>query len=333
LLSLVNEFSSAINQPLELKGILQTAVDDLTRVLNVAQTGLALFDQQRQHLTVVAENSAPGSHPSVGTELPIAGNLSMERILATRKYLYVGDAQHDPLLENIREIMILRQVFSILIVPLVVREEVIGTIGFDAIGAKRIFTNEEIGLAETIANLMAVRIEQARLLEELQRQAIVDELTRIYNYPGLLEHGAREIERARRFKRPLSAFFFDIDNFKDFNNRYSHTVGNLVLQAVSQCCCTITRTVDLVARYGGDEFVILLPEADLASARQVAERLRKAIEATRVTTEWGELGVTISLGVAEYEPGMVDLVALMDRANRAEHQAKELGRNRVEIAI
>lgn len=157
-------------------------------------------------------------------------------------------------------------------------------------------------------------------------------MTRIYNYRGLLEHGAREIERARRFKRPLSAFFFDIDNFKDFNNRYSHTVGNLVLQAVSQCCCAITRTVDLVARYGGDEFVILLPEADLASARQVAERLRKAIEANRVITEWGELGVTISLGVAEYEPGMVDLVALMDRANQAEHQAKELGRNRVEIA-
>lgn len=333
LLSLVNEFSSAINQPLELKGILQAAVDDLTRVLNVAQTGLALFDKQRQHLTVVAENSAPGSHPSVGTELPIAHNLSMERILATKKYLYVEDAQHDPLLENIREIMILRQVFSILIVPLVVREEVIGTIGFDAIGAKRIFTKEEIGLAETIANLMAVRIEQARLLEELQHQAIVDELTRIYNYRGLLEHGTREIERARRFKRPLSAFFFDIDNFKDFNNRYSHMVGNLVLQAVSQCCCTITRTVDLVARYGGDEFVILLPEANLASACQVAERLRKAVEATRVTTEWGELGVTISLGVAEYEPKMVDLVALMDRANRAEHQAKELGRNRVEIAI
>jgi diguanylate cyclase (GGDEF)-like protein len=182
---------------------------------------------------------------------------------------------------------------------------------------------------EMIAIQAAIAIENARLYSEVQRLSIVDELTGVYNYRGLQELGSREVERARRFNRPLSAFFFDIDDFREFNNRYSHGTGNLVLRAVAQRSRTIVRAVDLLARYGGEEFVILLPEVNLAAATQIAERLRLDIARHRVETARGGLGVTVSIGVSELGDGIATLAALLERANQAEHSAKEAGKNRV----
>jgi len=164
-LALINEISVAINQPVELNAVLQAAVDGLTRVLNVSQIGVALFDQTRQHLTVVADHPAPGNSSAVGIELPIEGNLSLQHILTTKAPLMIQDVQSDPITVGLREVMARQRVCSILLVPLIVRDQVIGTIGCDAIQAPRQFTPEEIELAQTIANLVALRIEQARLFE------------------------------------------------------------------------------------------------------------------------------------------------------------------------
>jgi len=164
-LALLNTISTEINLPLELNAVLQACVDGLARALQVDQTGLALLDEARHSLAVVTEHTAPGSPSAVGFELPVAGNLSMERVLTTKMSLAIASAQSDPLLASVREVMVQRRVQSILIVPLVVRDEVVGTIGCDAIAAPRHFTLEDIELAETIANLVAVRIEQARLFE------------------------------------------------------------------------------------------------------------------------------------------------------------------------
>jgi len=164
-LALINEISIAINQPVELSVVLQTAVDGLTRVMGVSQVGLALFDETRQHLTVRADHPAPGNSSAVGVELPIEGNLSLQRILDTRAPLVIADAQNDPIMSNIRVIMAQQHIQSILLAPLIVRDRVIGTIGCDAIEAPRHFSSEEIALAQTVANLVALRIEQARLFE------------------------------------------------------------------------------------------------------------------------------------------------------------------------
>jgi diguanylate cyclase (GGDEF)-like protein len=165
----------------------------------------------------------------------------------------------------------------------------------------------------------------------VQQRAIVDELTRLYNYRGLMELGPREVERARRFDRPLSALFYDIDNFRDFNNRYSHLVGNQILQEVGRISSQVLRTVDLITRFGGEEFVTLLPETQAEDAAQAAERLRQAIQNRHITSSWGELGITISIGVTELTPDMENLNDLIERANQAEHLAKDKGKNRVEI--
>ena len=164
-LAVLTQISAAINQPLELNAVVQAAASELTRALHISQTGLALFDATHQHLIIVADVPASGSPPVYGVEIPVADNASMQHILTTRAPLAVEDAQRDPRLESIRGLMQQRQVKSILLVPLIVRGEVIGTFGCDAIGEPHHFTQEDIDLTMTVANLIAVRIEQARLFE------------------------------------------------------------------------------------------------------------------------------------------------------------------------
>lgn len=184
-MALINDMSVAINRLGDLRDVLQDAAIGLTRVLGVEQVGIALLDGMREHLTVMAEHSAQGSQPALGVDIPLAGNLSMEYIFRTRAPLAIEDAQHDPLVAGVRKIMVRRNVQSILLVPMIVRDEVTGTIGCDATGAPRRFTQEEIDLAQTVANLVALRIEQARLFESerearQQAQGRAEDLSTLY---------------------------------------------------------------------------------------------------------------------------------------------------------
>ncbi len=177
-LAVLTQISAAINQPLELSAVVQAAVSELTRALRISQTGLALFDAAREHLIIVADVPASGSPSVSGVEIPLDGNASMQQILATHAPLAIEDAEHDPLLESIRALMRQRQVKSILLVPLIVRDEVIGTFGCDSIGEPHHFTQEDIDLTVTVANLIAVRIEQARLFEAERDQRQLAEALR-----------------------------------------------------------------------------------------------------------------------------------------------------------
>ena len=162
---LVSEISLAINLSDDVQSVMQAVVDGLTRVLAVDEVGLALFDESRQRLFVRADHPASGNQSAVGVELSLAGNLATQRVVETRQPLMILDAQHDPLMNNVHEVMVRQQVQSILLVPLIVREEVIGTIGVDVLHAPRAFTPDEIDLARTVANLVGIRLEQARLFE------------------------------------------------------------------------------------------------------------------------------------------------------------------------
>ena len=214
-------------------------------------------------------------------------------------------------------------------IPLILRDKVIGVMSVQSYEPNAYSTNQ-IRMLEAVAMQAGIAIENARLYGEVQRLAIVDELTCVYNFRGLMELGRREVERSRRFSRPLTALFFDIDGFRNFNNIYSHATGNLVLQAVADRCRSVLRSVDILARYGGDEFVILLPETDISTALGIARRLSEEVALTRVNTPRGELSVTISLGVARLKDNMKSIENLIDHANRAEHRAKERG-NAVEV--
>jgi len=190
---------------------------------------------------------------------------------------------------------------------------------------------EDLPAMSVFAGQVAVAIENARLFMEVQRLAVTDELTGLNNRRYFDEFGGIEFERSKRYGRSLSAIFMDIDHFKDFNDTYGHAIGDQVLQIVAYVCKHQIREIDLLARYGGEEFVILLPETDRESAGVIAERLRKKIAETFVSTNNGNVGVTVSLGVVESNDSIPDLNTLIARADQALFGAKHRGRNRVVI--
>jgi diguanylate cyclase (GGDEF)-like protein len=167
-----------------------------------------------------------------------------------------------------------------------------------------------------------------RLREEkvtLQITSITDGLTGVYNRSYTLERFDQEVSAAKRYRKKLSVIMFDLDHFKRVNDFHGHQIGDSVLQRVAQIFRYTMRDSDLIGRYGGEEFLIVLPETDCTEAALVAERIRSDIE----TQEWPEsqLRVTISGGVAEYSGGNGE--QLIRRADSLMYQAKQLGRNRI----
>ncbi len=220
---------------------------------------------------------------------------------------------------------------SIIVVPLIHREEVMGTLTVINKCEQVDFSWREVELLETIASQAAIAIENARLFEEIQWLATTDELLGINNRRHLFELGRREVERARRYKHPLSAIMLDIDHFKKINDSHGHGVGDQVLRQIAQGCLQSVREFDILGRYGGEEFAIVLPETERLKAQKTAERLRVSIEQQPINTTAGALSVTISLGVALLQDGMTDLASLLDAADSALYLAKQSGRNRVEV--
>lgn len=188
----------------------------------------------------------------------------------------------------------------------------------------------EVALAAAVASQGGLALEGARLLREVSRLAEVDDLTGLPNRRRLLTLGEQELAVAARYGRPLSVCLLDIDHFKEVNDTLGHAAGDEVLREVARRLASELRTPDLLGRYGGEEFLALLPETP--DARELAERLRAAVAARPVVSRAGTISVTVSAGVAARLPGDASLPTLVERADAALYEAKRAGRNRVASA-
>jgi len=179
-----------------------------------------------------------------------------------------------------------------------------------------------------VATLGFLLMCSSRLYQELERQATVDALTGINNRRTLGELAARAVASAHRHKRSLAVLLIDADHFKRINDVFGHEVGDEALQLISATLQCALRTEDLFGRLGGEEFVVVLPEADEDAARIGAERLRHAIEQVDFSAQHRPIPLRISIGVSVIEAGD-DFAALLRRADQAMYAAKRSGRNRV----
>lgn len=187
---------------------------------------------------------------------------------------------------------------------------------------------------------MSSMIRIKRLADELERVnkhlaelATIDPLTQVANRRAVENRLAHEFQRERRYKHPLACILVDIDHFKAVNDTYGHPIGDKVLIEVAAAIRESIRTTDLVARFGGEEFIVLAPETSAAAAHMVAERIRRAItEKTTAKADQGLPVVTASLGVATTEVPVLDESDLVAKADTALYRAKHEGRNRVVVA-
>jgi diguanylate cyclase (GGDEF)-like protein len=193
------------------------------------------------------------------------------------------------------------------------------------------FTSTERELFAYLTNQASVSVENVDLHETVQRQAVTDELTGLFNHRRFQEVISGEVERARRYGHELGLIMLDIDNFKQVNDTYGHLQGDLVLQEVARVLQRSSREIDEPARYGGEEMAVALPQTDLEGAYQFAERVRRAVEGIELPLPAGRgaLKVTASFGVASLATAArADKDALVAAADHALYEAKRTGKNR-----
>jgi diguanylate cyclase (GGDEF)-like protein/PAS domain S-box-containing protein len=175
-----------------------------------------------------------------------------------------------------------------------------------------------------IGNQIGIAINNCLLHEKAKMLSLYDPLTKVANRNLMNVEIEKNFERSKRLKGPFSIIMTDIDNFKKYNDTYGHTYGDRLLVEVAKILSNEVRTVDLVARYGGEEFLIILPDTELKGAYDVAERIRRSVEAMTA--------ITLSLGVISYFPEILNWEELIKKADTALYRAKQKGKNRVEVS-
>jgi diguanylate cyclase (GGDEF)-like protein len=312
----VNRIATAIRNSLELDSILQTVADEVGRALSASSCAIRV---------VAASVASPTTksymrHDLLTDEVEQA-SLAIDldalgtRLAATLKASFVdgNNSQTDP-------------VSPWAVVPLIQRNQLLGFLLVRSDDSSRAWAENELMLLHTVADQVTVAINQAHLFAQLQQQALTDALTECHNRRAFDMQLERDLHLATRMRQPLSLLMLDLDNLKTINDSAGHAVGDLALRMVADVMRAELRGVDTPARFGGDEFAIILPQADLAGAVIVAERLRTMISQLAVP---GTGSITASFGLASFPEHAESRDKLVLIADRALYDAKHTGRNRV----
>jgi diguanylate cyclase (GGDEF)-like protein len=331
-LAALQKATSSLLQTLDLSRLMGQILDAAQEAIPSAERAwLHLVERQDgrgKKLTDISLNDPRIHRIKLPNEIP-----EPLKTISEGRSLLIADMQVEStllsLLENERRRHDIR---SAILAPLVLNEEVLGALSLSA-SLPSVFSDADLRLLSSFAATATAAIHNAILYSETQSLAITDPLTGELNRRALFEMGQREIERFQRFGRPLSWIMFDIDLFKQINDTYGHTAGDQVLVTVVERCCRVIRHVDTVGRYGGDEFVILLPETDHQTAREIADRVRASISDAPVVTDVGLIPVSVSMGITEASQDTADLGLLLNKADQALYRSKRAGRNTITTLV
>lgn len=220
---------------------------------------------------------------------------------------------------------------SFLAVPLVMESEVYGVLTLTA-NQPAAFQQQDLNFLEDYSATIIAALHNARLHEQVQRMALTDPLTSLFNRRGFFNFASREFLRSQRIGKPISIIMLDIDHFKSINDTYGHTFGDTVLQLLAGKCMSHVRSIDLLGRFGGDEFIILLPDTRAVRAKMIAERIRLCFEELNFELEGdGMAKFSASFGIAQTDHAIRSLNELIAKADAALYASKHKGRNRVEV--
>ncbi len=326
-LSALQTATAALLNTLDLEALLGQILDAAVSAIPSAEKGrLHLVTRETGQLQIRAAlgYTDPRIHTFRGADLTSYPG----RVVQDREPMLINDVHADPNSPYKNDIPEMRAIESMIIAPLILGDQNLGAISLDA-HTRYAFSHSDLNLLVSFATTATAAIQNAQLHTEVQKQAITDPLTGLYNRRGFFELGRREVERARRFDRSLTVMIIDIDLFKDINDKHGHLFGDTVISGIASQFLRDLRQIDLIGRYGGDEFIILLPETDLENAYQVGERLRNNIIGSPYFKDSKPVHITISVGAASRKPQDESLDVIIDRADQALYQAKEGGRNQI----
>jgi diguanylate cyclase (GGDEF)-like protein len=263
-------------------------------------------------------------------ELPSHAGIS-RWVLLEGEPVHVPDVDADPRYHPSMDSLPGLQTAAVLAAPLKVRDAVLGVL----VAVNRLdatpFEPRHIRVLSLLANQTAIAIENGKLYRHAEQLAITDDLTQVYNYRFLKMALRREVKRAARFGQTFSILMIDVDNLKHYNDQNGHLRGSEVLRTVAQILVREARSIDLVAKYGGDEFVVILPQTAREGAVVLADRVKSSVETTAFPLVPPGV-ITVSVGVATYPANGITAGELLEAADIALYAAKQSGKNRVRSA-
>lgn len=318
----IYETSRTLVERLDLNEVTEEILNIVQRIMGYQSFSLYLLADHRM-LSLLGQISG-GRKITGGEAKPKRLCGALRLVVDDAKPIRVFDVTKEPDLE------IQEEVKSFMAIPLISRGSVIGLMEAHStrIGA---FLDQDEKIFSILGGSAALAIENARLHQKTQELTVVDDLTGLFNYRYFSRKLGGEVMRAQRYQLPLSLIMIDIDWFKKCNDTYGHLFGNLVLRDLARRTRESVREVDVVCRYGGEEFAVILPQTKKEDAQMIGERIRHRVESADFVSETKDsrVKITVSLGVASFPENGRTSKELIERVDQALYLAKGKGKNLV----
>jgi diguanylate cyclase (GGDEF)-like protein len=320
---------------LDLQATLSSVCESIRRITTSDSVSVYLWDPKNERLSSASLSYEPSLYSADYEEKVRLKSLALGEGMIGWAALHREAIRIDDVAEDGRAIAVQGTPLgakSAIVIPLLVEERLVGVARAVKMGVGT-YNDDHFRFAQTLASQAALAIAAAEAHEEISRLSVTDELTGVYNSRYLMKRLSEELEFAKRHDDCVSLLVLDGDRMKTVNDQFGHAEGNTLLVQLAETLRAALRLSDVLARFGGDEFVIVLPRACAQDALVAAERLRQAVSTTEYRTTWGErIRMSLSIGAATSSAMHADADALFRAADRALYESKQSGRNRVSVA-
>jgi len=325
LLSQEAEFTKELNRFLDAETKKNFIRDELARFLDVKLFTIFIIDEEKREFKLFVTN-----HPNLPPKLviPIDKESVMCDVLRNKNILYYNNFMKTNYKKSGRKKY---KTNTVGVVPLISGERIIGVLNVNDPGLANINGMEFEGRIERLSKHLAVSIHNTILYEKVKDLSKRDSMTGLYNFRHFIETLKIEVEEALKYKEPLSCIMLDIDNFKKINDTYGHQIGDFTLKELARSVTMSVRSSDIPARYGGDEFIIVLPKTDKRYALRLSQRLMKIFSENEIKIPETKkvVKVTLSIGISSLPDDTTDMNDLITKSDKALYQAKKEGKNRI----
>jgi diguanylate cyclase (GGDEF)-like protein/PAS domain S-box-containing protein len=313
----LRDTAMALNSTLELNEILDRILANIGMLMKYDTAMVLLIEENtvRKMRYHINPQNTINLLPIGDVQASLLNVPILKKIIQTKQSYLIPDIHKDARWQTVT-IPDMQQIRSLVCVPIESHGNVVGVINIIS-ATPDFFTPLHTERVMAFASQAAIAFENARLFEHAQQLSLTDPLTDLYNMRYFANVAKTEFERNQRYERTLSVAMMNIDHFKTINDTYGHVMGDFALTEIAARIKKAVRTVDTVARYGGDEFIVLMPETDMEEACQVAERIRQIVADGPIENEDAVISVTLSLGIAEMNKNIKSLDELIKLADQA----------------